>query len=612
MGNLAPEQMSAKEPAYEQEQYVENTKTNDIANLTDLYALLKGVCRKSLLAVGVFSGIANLLMLVPAFYMLNVYDKALGTNSEPTLLVLSGIAAVLYFCLATMEAARSVVLVAIGKKLDRALGSLIYTATYQNSLKVGPSYGGIHLLNDFSNLRQFIAGTGALTVFDLPWLPVYLSVMFLFHPVLGWLGVIAALVTLGIAIANQRATTKPLQRVNMTAQASANETARHLKNAEVAESMGMFDAMLQRWRSQQDKVVTEQQAVSNINGVFSAAIKTLRIAIQSIAIGVGALLAIKQEISPGMLIAGSILIGRALQPIDLAVGSWREFVTARARYGRLKQAVEQTHWGQDRMSLPTLRGAVIGENVTINPPASEVSAIQGATFEISPGTVCLIVGPSGAGKSTLVRGILGLWPSSEGEIRIDGSKPSHYSRSELGPQIGYLPQDIEIYDGGIGWNIARLGAVDSADVILAARDAGIHEFILSLPDGYDTELGQKSGIMLSPGQRQRLALARALYRRPKLVVLDEPNSNLDQQGEQALNRGIGILKEAGSTVIIVSHRQGALSLADQLIVVSGGTIADSGPTQEVLSRLDQRPAPSKLTEPALQPHHRPAVHTIPG
>ena len=282
---------------------------SDSEQLTELFALVKDVCRESLLAVAVFSGVANLLMLVPAFYMLNVYDKAVGSNSLSTLLVLSGITVVLFCCLAAMEATRSRVLVAIGKKLDSVLGSIIYTATFQHALKVGPTYAGAHFLNDFTNLRQFISGTGTIAVFDVPWIPIYLCVMFLFHPALGWMGVIASLVVLGVAIANQRATTASLQRVNALSQVSANETTRHLKNAEVAQSMGMFDAMLKKWRLQQDKVVAQQQAVSNDNGLFSAIIKTLRLAIQSTAFGLGALLVLLQEISPGMLIAGSIPLG---------------------------------------------------------------------------------------------------------------------------------------------------------------------------------------------------------------------------------------------------------------------------------------------------------------
>ena len=580
--------------------------------LTELFALVKDVCRESLLAVAVFSGVANLLMLVPAFYMLNVYDKAVGSNSLSTLLVLSGITVVLFCCLAAMEATRSRVLVAIGKKLDSVLGSIIYTATFQHALKVGPTYAGAHFLNDFTNLRQFISGTGTIAVFDVPWIPIYLCVMFLFHPALGWLGVIASLVVLGVAIANQRATTASLQRVNALSQVSANETTRHLKNAEVAESMGMFDAMLQKWRLQQDKVVAQQQAVSNDNGLFSAIIKTLRLAIQSTAIGLGALLVLQQEISPGMLIAGSILVGRALQPIELAVGSWKSFVDAKGQYQRLKQAVERSTWDEAKMALPSIRGAVQGKNVTIIPPSSKIAALHDVNFEIAAGTVCMIMGPSGAGKSALVRGILGLWPTSEGQIRIDGSEAVHYNRTELGPQIGYLPQDIELFDGSVSENVARLGEVDATDVIIAAEDAGLHEFILSLPDGYDTELGQKSGVILSPGQRQRLALARALYRRPKFVILDEPNSNLDQRGELALNRAISILKESGSTVIIVSHRRGAAKLADQVIMVSEGTIADSGPTEEVLSRLSQQKTPPSLAESPSKSSYKTKVHTIPG
>ena len=581
------------------------------APTADLIHLIKDSCKSSLIAAAVFSGVANLLMLVPAFFMLNVYDKALGSNSLSTLAVLCVLTAVMFLGLAAMEAMRSRILVAIGVKIDRLFGDLVYHTNFQGALKVGSVRADGWLLRDLSNLRQFISTTGAITVFDIPWLPVYLFVMFLFHPMLGWMGVCASLIMVGVAVLNQRATTTGLAKASALSQDNMGETDRHFKNAEVAASMGMLEPMQKKWRLQQDKVVAMQADVSNVAGAFNATIKTLRLAIQSSAIALGALLVLEQEISPGMLIAGSILVGRALQPIELAVGAWRGFVDAKGQYQRLAQAFSGTDWSQDTMALPSLRGAVSSKNAAIKPPGSKTTTVTDATFEILSGTTCMVIGPSGAGKSTLVRGILGIWPTSAGAIRIDGAEAAHYDRAEIGSQIGYLPQDIELFEGTVSVNIARLGEVDATAVVLAAEDAGIHEFILSLPDGYDTQLGKKSGLVLSPGQRQRIALARAMYGRPKLVILDEPNSNLDQIGEKALNRAIEILKQAASTVIIVSHRPGAMALADQLLAMSAGVVVESGPPEAVMAflskKIDQDIRPQQSEQPPKSKRRTPTI-----
>ena len=572
---------------------------------------LKETCQQSLIAAAVFSGIANLLMLVPAFFMLNVYDKAIGANSQSTLAVLSLITLLMFLGLAAMEVVRSRMLVAIGRKIDKLIGPLVYKATFQNALRTGTTNANTQPLNDFMGLRQFVSGNGAITVFDTPWMPIYLFVMFMFHPVLGWLGVGAALLMLALAIMNQKVTAERLQKANALSQENLNFTAGAIANAEAAAVMGMLPAIQKTWESRQDAALEVQGVASNWGGFFAAVTKTFRLAIQSAAIAVGALLVLQQEISPGMLIAGSILIGRALQPIELAVASSKGFIDAKGQYQRLKMLFEATDWTTERMSLPKLQGGVSANGATIVPPGTQTPALRDSTFNITPGTTCVVIGPSGAGKSTLIRGVLGLWPASSGDFRIDGAESSHYSRAELGPQIGYLPQAIELFDGSVSANIARQGEVDSELVLRAARDAGIHEFILSLPDAYDTELGRKSGVMLSPGQKQRVALARALYNRPTLVVLDEPNSNLDKAGEEALNQAIAILKDAGSTVIIVSHREEALRLADQLIVVSSGSVVDSGPSAEVFARLRQQAAASRTESQQKQPPPKRSVKTVP-
>ena len=586
-------------------------ETNSDKSIFNWSQPLKESCRQSLIAAAVFSGIANLLMLVPAFFMLTVYDKAIGANSLSTLAVLSLITLFMFLGLASMELLRSRMLVAVGRRIDKLVGPLVYEATFQNALRVGSANASTQPLTDFVALRQFISGNGAITVFDTPWMPIYLVVMFLFHPVLGWLGVISALLMGALVIINQKVTAEGLQKANALARENLNFTAGAIANAEAAAVMGMLPAIQKTWASRQDAVLEEQETASNWGGFFAAVTKTFRLAIQSAAIGVGALLVLQQEISPGMLIAGSILIGRALQPIELAVASWKGFIDAKGQYQRLEALFEATDWKVDRMPLPKLKGGVSASKATIVPPGTQTPALQDSTFNITPGSTCVVIGPSGAGKSTLIRGVLGLWPTSSGDIRIDGAESSHYTRAELGPQIGYLPQAIELFDGSVSANIARQGDLDSEAVLTAARDAGIHDFILSLPDAYETELGRTSGVMLSPGQKQRIALARALYQRPTLVVLDEPNSNLDRAGEEALNRAIATLKQAGSTVIIVSHREGALSLADQLIFVASGSVVDSGPYTEVMARLRHQADASQAVTQSTKAPPKKSLKTVP-
>ena len=548
-------------------------------------------CKQSFVAVGVFSGVANLLMLVPAFFMLNVYDKAVGNNSHDTLWVLTWIAAFLFVMLAAMEILRSRVLAAVASRLDRLLATELYDASFKNSLEVGANRASTQSLVDLNNLRQFITGNGVFAIFDAPWLPIYLWVMFMFHPMLGWLGSLAAILFFVIAILNQVQTAGLMEEANSAARRGNADTQRNLRNAEAITAMGMLSSLRQRWRIGQDKTLDIQQTASHVGGVYSGITKALRLAVQSAAIALGAHLVLAQEISPGMLIAGSILIGRALAPVEMAVGAWKGFVDAKGQYERIKDALAGLAGDEvEKMPLPDIFGAVSFRSATIIPPSGQRPTISGVTFEIPAGNTCLIIGASGAGKSTLVRGLLGLWPTIAGEIRIDGAEAAKANREELGSQIGYLPQDIELLEGSISENIARFGDVDSPAVVQAAKDAGIHEFILSLPDGYDTEIG-KPGADLSPGQRQRVALARAIYGNPKLVVLDEPNSNLDDDGEAALGAAIQRMKDLNSTVVIVSHRTNILYLADRLLVMTAGRVSDFGPTDEVLSRFGAKKPP---------------------
>ncbi len=556
-------------------------------------------CAPTLAGVATFSFVANLLMLAPAFFMLNVYDKAVGHNSLPTLWVLSALTLFMFLVLGIMERVRSYLLVAVSSKLDEILAPPLFEAVFADAALRGPKAASIQPLSDLASLRQFLTGAGIFALFDAPWLPVYVFVLFLFHPLLGWMGIIASIAFFVLAVLNQRVTTRNLTIANEHAVSNDRNTILNLRNAEAAASMGMMEALKERWRNTQDELIHHQELASNHAGFFNAVIKTLRIAIQSAAIAAGAYLVLEQEISPGMLIAGSILIGRALQPVELAVGAWRGFAEAIKQKTRIDEVLSKEAATPSSIVLPPITGVVEAASATVVPPGSRNATLNSITFKIPAGSVCVVLGTSGAGKSTLIRAMLGLWPTTLGEIRIDGTESSLHGRGELGSQIGYLPQDIELLDGTVAENISRFGELDSEAIITAAQDAGIHELILGLPDGYDTRLSA-TGVTLSQGQQQRVALARALYRRPKLILLDEPNSNLDEAGELALTNAIKLLKENGSTVVLVTHRQTVLALADYLMILADGRLARFGETSDVMTNLkkdghiaSQKPSPQK-------------------
>lgn len=542
------------------------------------------LCRRSFVAVGVYSLFINVLMLTPIFYMINVFDKAVATNSVPTLLSLIVIAVFLYLVMGILEWTRSRVLIHVGSRLDKVLAPRMYEVCFEaGSGQLSLNNVGSQPLLDLNSLRQFLAGPAATVIFDLPWLPIFLLLMFFFHPALAAVALVCMGIMATIAVGNQRSTTKGLKEANLRASVIASDTQKNLRNAEVAWAMGMLDPLMTRWRARQDEMLDVQVTTSETASGFSAAIKVLSLAMQSAAITTGALLAMAQEISPGVVIGAALLLGKTLQPIQQAVSGWRGLIDAKEQYDRLSALLKTFPQSTERMSLPPISGQLTARDAHVIPPGATEPTLLGINFNLQPGTVTMVVGPSAAGKSTLIRAILGLWPTSQGEIRIDGAESRHYNREELGTQIGYLPQDIELLDGTIAENIARFGEIDSAAVIQAAEDAGIHEMVLSLTEGYDTLILGQQGV-LSPGQRQRIALARALYMRPKLIVLDEPNSNLDEQGELALNKAIFSMKNSGSTVILVSHRQGVLPLVDYLIFMRAGRISEQGSKADIVAR----------------------------
>jgi ATP-binding cassette, subfamily C, bacterial EexD len=556
-------------------------------------------CRTSFIAVFVFSFFANLLMLTPMFYMINVFDKAVGTGSFPTLISLAAIAAFLYVVMALMEWSRSRVLVFVASRIDHLLAPRIYDICFSGGAgTLGAAPIGSQPLTDLNSLRQFLTGGTVIALFDLPWLPLYLVVMLLFHPALAVVAIICMGIMFLLALGNQRATTSGLNEANSRAGEILQQTRHNLRNAEVAGVMGMIPVLTERWRSKQDAMLGVQEKASNAAGRYSAAIKSMTTAMQSAAITTGAVLAMQQEISPGVMIGAALLLSRALAPIQQAVTGWKGLVEAAQQYQRLNGLLANFPPAAPKMPLPSIAGAVSAKAVSAIPPGAKKPVLFNINFDIPSGSVVMILGASAAGKSSLARTILGLWPTAQGKMCIDGAEVTNFDRAQLGPQIGYLPQDIELFDGTIADNICRFDEINSELVIQAANDADVHDMILALPEGYDTVISGTLQGVLSPGQRQRVALARALYNRPKLVLLDEPNSNLDEAGERALNGAIQGLKSAGSTVILVSHRHTALPLVDHLIVMKAGRIHDQGPTADIIEK--SRRAVSAQKEAAAQ------------
>lgn len=546
-------------------------------------------CRDSFKSAAFFSFFINMLMLFPSIYMMQVYDRVLGSNSISTLLMLTLLAVLLFTMLGALEWIRSQVLIRVSTRFDLLLNDRLYRLLFRQAL-VSAGKSSTQPLNDLLSLRQFLTGSGLFAFFDAPWLPIYIGLLFLFHFWFGVVAVVSAIVLILLAIWNERATHDDLEQANQASVESANITARNLRNAEVVHALGMLPDLMLRWKVKQKKLIILQALASEKGGLISALSKTYRITMQSLILGLGAWLAIDKQISPGLMIGGSILLGRALAPIDLMIGSWKQFLTARTAYERLNILLANFPVEADRMPLPPPKGTLRAEQAVVAPPGTKTAVIKGVNFTIEAGTFVALIGASASGKSTLVRALLGIWPVANGVIRLDGADVMQAERSLVGPYIGYLPQDIELFDGTIAENIARFGEVDANHVVDAAIAAGVHEMILRLPQGYDTEIGSGGGA-LSAGQRQRVGLARALYGNPVLVVLDEPNSNLDDVGEQALAQALLALKQRGCTVIVITHRVGILGIVDRIMVLNEGLLVLDGARDEVLAKLNQRPAP---------------------
>ncbi len=541
--------------------------------------------RTSFAATGLLSLPINLLMLTGPVFMLQIYDRVLASGSVPTLVVLGGLVAGLYVFYGLLEGIRARVLTRLGQRLDARLSGTTYDVSTSLPLVLGRGADRLDPMRDLEAVRQFLAGPGPSALFDVPWMPVYLGIIFLFHPVLGIVATTGAVVICVLIGLNEALARKPMAAVSAGAISRSAMIEAGRRNAEVVRAMGMAEALRERWNRSNAAWLTAQRLAADRTGLFATAIKTFRFMLQSAVLGTGAWLAIGQEITPGIMIAASIITSRALAPVEQAVTQWRGFLGARQGYARLKQVIDQRPEESERMDLPLPEHDLVLDRVVCGAPGMTEPVLRGISLRLRAGDGLGIIGHTGSGKSTLVRTLASAWSALGGTVRLDGAELSQWSPDRFGEFIGYLPQDVHLFDGTVHENITRFAEDATADdVIAAARLADVHDLIVSLPGGYDTQIGA-GGMLLSGGQRQRIALARALYGRPFLVILDEPNSNLDSDGDHALNTAIRALRESGSIVIVVAHRPGALGAVDKVLALQDGRTGAFGPRDEVLKQV---------------------------
>jgi PrtD family type I secretion system ABC transporter len=529
--------------------------------------------------VAFFSFFINLLTLTSSIYMMQVYDRVLGSRSGPTLLYLTLFAGACLATLAALEVVRSRLLVRLGTRFDAQLSGLVFMRT----LTAGRSGQG---LRDLDQLRTFLTGPHILSLLDAPWMPIYIGLVYLLHPWLGHVALVGGVLLFLLALWNERDTREPIGEAGKQMAASTQFAEVSARNAEAIRAMGMLPGLTALWRKRHDLGIGLQGVASDRAGNVAAVAKALRFFLQIAILGVGAWLVIQQECTGGVMIASSIIMGRGLAPVEAAIGGWRGFLQARESYGRLLKGFGSDAADAPTMPLPKPEGKLVFEGVSGGPPDLRKFTVQGLSFSLEPGVVLGITGPSAAGKSTLARLAVGVWRPGAGVVRLDGANIADWNREDVGPHIGYLPQDIELFPGTVAENIARFGAVDADRVVDAAQLAGAHQVILELPQGYDTPIGP-AGVNLSGGQRQRIGLARAFYGRPPLIVLDEPTSNLDAEGEGAVRQAMEALR-GQSTMIVIAHRPAVLGGTDQLMVVFKGQIANFGPTSEVMPVITRR------------------------
>lgn len=543
--------------------------------------------RGLLISVGLFSGVINVLALTGALYMLQVYDRVLTSRSVPTLVALSMLMFALLFANGILDLIRTRIMTRIGLRVDEELRDRVFDALQGLSLKGGGGTDALQPIRDLDRVRSFLSGIGPTALFDLPWIPVYLAVIFLLHPLMGWFAVAGAILLIMMTYTTELLSRGPTQKAARSASdrlALADAVERH---AEVVRAMGLSPHLRRRWRELTHLYLGDQVQASDAIGGMGVLSRVARLLLQSGILGLGAYLVLRNEVSAGAIIAGSIVMSRALAPIETAIQHWRGFVDARQGSHRLVALFRSAGAGvRDVTVLPAPSASLSVENVSVAPPGRPKPVVMNASFRLAAGEALGIIGPSGSGKSTLARALAGVWqPTQGGAVRLDGASVDQWQPEQLGRHIGYLPQDIQLFAGTISANISRLdpSAPDEA-IVAAAKDAGAHEMIVNLPEGYQTQIGF-NGAGLSAGQRQRIALARALYGVPFLVVLDEPNSNLDSAGDAALSAAIKAIRERNGIAVVIAHRPAALANIDRVLALNGGQIQAFGPKEDVLRNV---------------------------
>jgi ATP-binding cassette subfamily C exporter for protease/lipase len=564
--------------------------------------------RGAFLTAGAFSAILNLLMLAPSIYMLQVYDRVLASRNQTTLLMLTLMILGAFVFMGLLEFVRSMVLVRVGNRLDMRLNKRVYTAAFEQNLKQAGGNAG-QALQDLAAVRQFLTGSGLFAFFDAPWFPINLAIIFLFSPPLGVFALCGTLVLVALAVLNEVATRRMLAEASTLSVAANQQATNNLRNAEVIEAMGMLPHLMNRWFGVHLRYLQLQAQASERAAMITATAKFVRVAMQSMILGFGALLVLDGQMTGGMMVVSSILMGRTLQPVEQVLAVWRNWSTTRGAWERLQALLGSNPPRRTGMALPAPAGRVDVQSVTAGPPGGTLATLRQVRFALEAGDVLGVIGPSGAGKSTLARLLVGVWPAASGTVRLDGADVYLWSKDDLGPAIGYLPQDVELFAGTIGENIARFGTVDAEKVVRAARLCGIHEMVLQFSQGYDTPLGE-GGAGLSGGQKQRIGLARAMYGDPSLLVLDEPNSNLDDPGERALVEAIVEFRKTGKTVVLITHRGSAIGITNKLLVLRAGCVDMFGPTAKVLTDLTTAQEQIKGGRVAAAP--RPAAAAVPA
>jgi ATP-binding cassette subfamily C protein len=546
-------------------------------------------CRGAFYGTAVISGMSNILMLTGAMFMLEIYDRVLPSRSMPTLVGLLVLAVTLFTALGVLDAIRGRILVRIGGSLDEALSGRVYDTLMRLPLRGGARSDGTQPLRDLDAVRSYLSGLGPVALFDLPWIPLYLAICFAFHPLIGLTALAGAIILIALTLLTEILMRAPTRAATEAAIVRSGLAEASRRNAEAVVAMGMAGRIAARWNEANRQYMRSQQEASDLGGGLGATSKVLRMMLQSGVLAVGAYLVINQEASAGIIIAGSILSARALAPVDLAIANWKGFVAARQSWHRLNRLLLASPAQSAPMQLQAPVHRLTVESASGAPPGVAKIVVQDVAFELEAGQGLGVIGPSGSGKSSLVRLLVGVWQPVRGNIRLDGAALDQWSQDALGRHIGYLPQDVELLAGTVAENISRFEPeADTAAVIAAAKIVGVHDLIVRLPSGYDTPIGEQ-GSALSAGQAQRVALARAFYRDPFLVVLDEPNSNLDSEGEEALTRAILSVRERKGIVVVVAHRPSAIAGVDRLLMMNMGRVQAIGPKDEVLSKVLQRP-----------------------